>query len=138
MGHIRKFNEYNSGNDYYQQILQGDYYKSSTKIWNGGDEDVHGIVLLEFDEKEIDKIKSIVVGKREEFNILYDVDIEYELPTHLSIYIFDKTRKFHLNNITIRKLQDEWYYCSMEKRMKRSYYKCDQFSGLIEFLEHNL
>jgi len=42
------------------------------------------------------------------------------------------------NGLIIIKLKDEWYYVATpdgEYHNSNSYYKCDQFEGLLAFLE---
>ena len=38
--------------------------------------------------------------------------------------------------ISIRKLEDEWYVIRYNKNSVDLYYKCDQYDGLVKFLEN--
>jgi hypothetical protein len=115
MKYLKKFNE--SSSEYYQIIDQSEwkddiFYKS-----------------IHFEKKYIDEIKN-------------RLKTEYKLtqPTSWIIEIVH----YKWNNYIISQCQDEWFYAreDVEDEMSNSYgtntyYKCDQFEGLLKLLKDN-
>ena len=51
-------------------------------------------------------------------------------------------KRVYTINLSVVKLKDEWYYISLPKHKSKlskiSYWKCDQFEGLIEFIKNEV
>ena len=81
---------------------------------------------VDFTQKELDQIRSCIPNDIVKLYTtrIYDInrDIIFAIDVDDSFYIY--------------KLRDEWYYLqnSDNIRMYRTYYRCDQFDGLLQCL----
>ena len=121
MKYLMRFNE-SSSDDYYQRIPFDndiDHFFSST--FTGP------LKKVPFETKYFDDIK------RRLNNEIFSI---YPQTIRNTICITNKL-KLDISNYEIGQADDDWFY--IEKRNSRTitYYKCDQFDGLIKFLEDN-
>jgi hypothetical protein len=60
----------------------------------------------------------------------------------LIIFGESDSKRVYTVNLSVVKLRDEWYYISLPKHKSKlskiSYWKCDQFEGLIEFIKNEV
>lgn len=134
MKYLKKFNE-SSNDEYYQRIpLDPDIDYFFSFPFTGS------LKKVDFENKYFDQIKRRL--KNEEFSI------HPPIVKGMSMNIIRILNKLKLDtyNYEIGQSEDEWFY--IEKSHSRFYkldnpskkpvyYKCDQFDGLIKFLEDN-
>ena len=117
MKYLKKFNE--SSNEYYLSV---DYNEWINAVYSKS---------VRFEERYIDEIKNRLKTEYKKIRpggnyieIVYD-KLSNELPPH---------------SYEIGQCQDEWFYVKKDEEQQMDdfiYYKCDQFEGLLKFLEDN-
>lgn len=162
---VRLFEEYN--NEYYQELTRDEF---DSIIFD----ESHNLNVSSFTESEINKIKDHVVNRYKklpeyDFRILSIVRVEDSGDNFTQTFNSDECKnyittddviirlRFRINvkwpenvpgyvNITIYKLDDEWYVVSIsrwpsrtdhqirEKLYTHGEFKCDQLEGLFKFL----
>lgn len=124
MKYLKKFNE-SSNDEYYQRINWsfdiGDFFSSP---FTGT------LKKVTFEMKYFDEIKRRL--KDESFSIY---PIIRDMPMN-TIRIANRL-KLDAYNYDIGQGEDDWFFVEKWNSRTITYYKCDQFDGLIKFLEDN-
>ena len=125
--------------NFYQDTTQDDFSQKVFDVDNCED----------FTTEEVAKIKPLLQGGVLDLYVgkKYRIDIRFHNPN----FGWNKTPKEPIKKgssggkytkiITIVKLKDEWYYIILSTRdgdVDQSFYKCDQFEGLLSFLKNNV
>jgi hypothetical protein len=117
--------------DFWNKITEEEYIKSINY-----ENDSYEWIMnnhSDFNKDEIDTIKDII---GDEYRISKVIRAHGDNPLPKStIYIY----KGDVNQYTIIKIRDEWYYVLKEWdpiSNEDTYYKCDQFEALIKYLKN--
>jgi hypothetical protein len=82
---------------------------------------------LEFDKKEKEEIQKRNIGYQLVFKLKHQKN-----QSSLMVRFYGKQNR----TLYIEKLEDEWFYVAVPEQLDdERYYKCDQFDGLLKFLE---
>ena len=132
---LRLFEEYGQSyteinkNAYFSKVL--DTVSSTNNDWNNTD------IVIDFDDNEFIKIKRLY--KKGAIVIKNPISFTTSLIINKSIGIKIPLNMYTEHNIVITKTFDEWYYVRLylingDRLSRQSFYKADQFEGLIELL----
>ena len=109
---MRYLKYFENVNEYYYSIKFNEFAKNR--------------LLISFTYNEKDKIKSILEGTNYIFVDGLTLTIDSGYP---------RAELTKIDYIHIKKCDDEWFFVSLSVEDTDEFYKCDQFDGLIKFLE---
>jgi hypothetical protein len=134
MKHIKLFLEGFDKSEYYHEIDVDEYDSCFGLIDDYYVEQEYKIV--DIDEKYLDILKNRSIGKLE-FEIYSDISVsELKINKKMAIGIYSD-----IGSIKIYEISDEWFVVYVADVLKKetddfeTFYKCDQFDGLVELLK---
>ena len=114
MKYLRKFNE--SSSEYYEEIentyLICDFFKDAAGVFGS---------TFDIKKRYVDEIKQRLVTD------------DYQIKKYGYFIRINSNESNY--NYEIGQDNDEWFYVQVTIKFRDVYYKCDQFEGLIKFLE---